>query len=145
MEEINVNRLDVRNVDDLTITYDVSRAAAKMGFTPPASAIGKIPPSGNPLVAHKFGADPYALVDGNRVYLYMTNDVLEHNPDGSVKDNSYGSINKIGVISSDDLVNWTDHGEIEAAGLQGAAKWATQSWAPAAAHKVIDGKDNYFL
>ncbi|MBB3108040.1 arabinoxylan arabinofuranohydrolase [Paenibacillus phyllosphaerae] len=113
--------------------------------TPFTEAVGKIPPSGNPLVAHKFGADPYALVFGGRVYLYMTNDVLEYDAEGKVKDNTYGNINKIGVISSDDLVNWTDHGNIVAAGPEGAARWATQSWAPAAVHKVMDGKDRFFL
>lgn len=108
-------------------------------------AVGKVPPCGNPLVSHKYGADPYALVFGGRVYLYMTNDMLEYDESGKVKENTYGNINKISVISSDDLVNWTDHGEIAAAGPEGAAKWATQSWAPAAAHKVIDGKDKFFL
>ncbi|UQZ37595.1 arabinoxylan arabinofuranohydrolase [Paenibacillus sp. PK3_47] len=108
-------------------------------------AIGKEPGKGNPLVSYKFGADPYALVYKDRVYLYMTNDVLEYDDAGQVKDNTYGNINKITVISSDDLLNWTDHGEIAAARSEGAAKWATQSWAPAAAHKVIDGKDKFFL
>ncbi|WP_336773009.1 glycoside hydrolase family 43 protein [Paenibacillus sp. MMO-58] len=110
-----------------------------------ASAVGKIPSQGNPLVSHKFGADPYALVFDGRVYIYMTNDVLEYGEDGSVKDNTYGNINKIGVISSADLVNWTDHGVITVAGPEGAAKWATQSWAPAIAHKVINGQDKFFL
>ncbi|WP_342439601.1 glycoside hydrolase family 43 protein [Paenibacillus sp. FSL L8-0436] len=108
-------------------------------------AVGKVPPSGNPLVAHRYGADPYALVFGDRVYLYMTNDVLEYDGNGTVKENSYSSIRTITVISSADLVNWTDHGEIAVAGPEGAAKWATQSWAPAAVHKVIDGKDKFFL
>lgn len=90
-------------------------------------AAGKVPPSGNPLVAHRYGADPYALVFGGRVYLYMTNDVLEYDGNGTVKENSYSSIRTITVISSADLVNWTDHGEIEVAGPEGAAKWATQS------------------
>jgi arabinoxylan arabinofuranohydrolase len=110
-----------------------------------ASAVGKQLSNGNPLVAHKFGADPYALVFEDRVYLYMTNDVFEYDADGNVKDNTYGNINKITVISSSDLVNWTDHGVIVAAGAEGAAKWATQSWAPAIAHKVIDGRDKFFL
>ncbi|GFN30467.1 glycoside hydrolase family 43 protein [Paenibacillus xylaniclasticus] len=108
-------------------------------------AIGKTPPNGNPLVAYQFGADPYALVYKNRVYLYATNDVLDYDEDGSVKENTYSKINKINMISSDDLVNWTNHGVVNAAGPEGAAKWATQSWAPAAAHKVIDGKDKFFL
>lgn len=108
-------------------------------------ATGKVPPSGNPLVAHRYGADPYALVFGDKVYLYMTNDALEYDENGTVKENTYGSIRTISVISSADLVNWTDHGEIAVAGPEGAAKWATQSWAPAAVHKVIEGKDRFFL
>ncbi|ULO05265.1 family 43 glycosylhydrolase [Paenibacillus sp. 19GGS1-52] len=108
-------------------------------------AIGKVQPNGNPLVANRYGADPYALVFGDRVYLYMTHDALEYDGSGVVKENTFSSINKIAVISSSDLVNWTDHGEIAAAGPDGAAKWATQSWAPAAVHKVIGGKDKFFL
>ncbi|WP_042212217.1 glycoside hydrolase family 43 protein [Paenibacillus borealis] len=108
-------------------------------------AAGKVPPNGNPLVAHRYGADPYALVFGDRVYLYMTNDALEYDGNGTVKENSYSSIHTITVISSADLVNWTDHGAIAVAGPEGAAKWATQSWAPAAVHKVILGQDKFFL
>ncbi|WP_339286880.1 glycoside hydrolase family 43 protein [Paenibacillus sp. FSL R5-0486] len=107
--------------------------------------IGKLRPNGNPLVAHKFGADPYALVFNNRVYLYMTSDKLEYDKDGLPQKNSYSSINRITVISSDDLINWTDHGEIRVAGPQGAATWASQSWAPAAAHRNLEGKDCFFL
>jgi arabinoxylan arabinofuranohydrolase len=114
-------------------------------ITLPEKAVGKIPPNGNPVVSHKFGADPYALVFKDRVYLYNTNDVLEYDENGNVKDNSYSSINKLSVVSSDDLVNWTDHGVIKVSGPEGAAKWATQSWAPAAAHKMINGKDKFFL
>lgn len=110
-----------------------------------AAAIGKIPPNGNPVVSHKFGADPYALAVDGRVYLYNTYDALEYDGGGNVKDNSYSTINKLSVISSSDLVNWTDHGAIQVAGPTGAAAWATQSWAPAAAHKVIDGEDRFFL
>ncbi|SDY91871.1 arabinoxylan arabinofuranohydrolase [Evansella caseinilytica] len=113
--------------------------------TSQTSAVGKMPPNGNPLVSHKFGADPYALVYHDRVYIYNTNDVFEYDEDGNVKENTYGNINKLSVISTGDLMNWTDHGVINVAGPQGAATWATQSWAPAAAHKVINGKDKFFL
>lgn len=108
-------------------------------------AIGKIPPNGNPLANQKFGADPYALVYGDRVYLYMTNDEIELDEAGEVKENAYSSIRTITVLSSSDLANWTDHGAIRVAGPEGAAKWATQSWAPAAAHRVVDGKDKFYL
>lgn len=124
---------------------DFSAASAEVSGARPLEAVGKLPGNGNPVVAHKFGADPYALVYGERVYLYNTNDVLEVDGEGEVKDNTYGNINKLSVISSDDLMNWTDHGVINVAGPEGAAKWATQSWAPAAAYKRIDGTDRFFL
>ncbi|UQZ36134.1 arabinoxylan arabinofuranohydrolase [Paenibacillus sp. PK3_47] len=110
-----------------------------------SQAVGKVAPNGNPLVGYRYGADPYALVYSGRVYLYMTNDALEYDGNGGIVENTYSSINKIAVISSSDLVNWTDHGEIAVAGPDGAAKWATQSWAPAAVHKVIGGRDKFFL
>ncbi|WP_026505587.1 glycoside hydrolase family 43 protein [Butyrivibrio sp. NC3005] len=99
----------------------------------------------NPVMVQRFGADPYALVYNGRVYLYMTGDKVSYNPDKTVKENTYGNIDTICVISSDDLVNWTDHGTVYAAGRNGAASWGANSWAPAAAYKKIDGKDKFFL
>lgn len=98
----------------------------------------------NPLMTQRFGADPYAMVYGDRVYFYMTADAFEYEGE-KVKDNTYSKIHQINVISTTDMVNFTDHGSIEAAGSQGAAKWANNSWAPAAAWKNIDGKDQFFL
>ncbi len=99
----------------------------------------------NPLYTQRFGADPGVLVWGDRVYVYTTNDLPEYAADGTVTENTYSRINTINCISSADLVNWTDHGPIPVAGPNGAAKWATNSWAPCAAHKVIDGQDKFFL
>ena len=99
----------------------------------------------NPVMTQRFGADPYALVYDGRVYLYMTGDEPTYNRKGEIEENTYGNINTINVVSSDDLVNWTDHGTIYAAGDNGAAKWGANSWAPAAAYKNIDGKDKFFL
>lgn len=99
----------------------------------------------NPLITQRFGADPYALVYEDRVYIYMTADTFEYNAAGNPKENTYGKINKINVISTDDMINFTDHGSINAAGSQGSAKWARNSWAPAAAWKEIDGKPQFFL
>ncbi len=99
----------------------------------------------NPVMTQRFGADPYALVYDGRVYLYMTGDHLTYDASGALTDNNYGDIRTINVISSADLVNWTDHGSVYAASEQGAAKWGGNSWAPAAAYKNIDGKDRFFL
>lgn len=99
----------------------------------------------NPLYTQRFGADPGVMEYNGRVYVYMTNDVIEYNVDGTVAENTYGQINKINCISSDDMVNWTDHGAIVVAGSSGAAKWANNSWAPCAAHKKINGEEKFFL
>ncbi|KOX23551.1 hypothetical protein ADK67_20955 [Saccharothrix sp. NRRL B-16348] len=118
-------------------------------FTPSTTieVLGKNPGEGNPLISHKFGADGNAFVHDGRVYVYMTNDTQVYNPgpDGTSPTNTYGGINTITVISSDDLVNWTDHGEIPVAGPNGLAKYATQSWAPAVESRVVDGKEQFFL
>ncbi|WP_214106213.1 family 43 glycosylhydrolase [Acrocarpospora catenulata] len=109
--------------------------------------LGKNPGEGNPLISHKFGADGNAFVHNGRVYLYLTNDTQMYNPgpNGISPTNTYGGINTITVISSDDLVNWVDHGEIPVAGPNGLARYANQSWAPAVESKVVDGKEKFFL
>ncbi|MHB8127880.1 MAG: glycoside hydrolase family 43 protein [Mobilitalea sp.] len=99
----------------------------------------------NPLMTQRLGADPYAIVYDGRVYIYMTGDIVEYDNEGLATKNSYGKINTLNVLSSDDLVNWTDHGAINAAGSGGAANWGNNSWAPAVAYKKIDGKDKFFI
>jgi len=99
----------------------------------------------NPIMTHSFGADPSALVYNGRVYIYMTGDTLAYDADGSVKQNNYNNISTIRVVSSADMVNWTFHAPVKAAGYEGAAKWANLSWAPAAVYKQVDGADKFFL
>ncbi len=99
----------------------------------------------NPLFTQRFGADPGVMEYNGRVYVYTTNDVIEYDSSGNVVENTYAQVNKINCISSDDMVNWTDHGAIEVAGSSGAATWATNSWAPCAAHKTINGQEKFFL
>ena len=99
----------------------------------------------NPLYTQRFGADPGVMEYEGRLYVYMTDDPIERDASGKVVENSYRPIRIINCISSDDLVNWTDHGRIRVAGPDGAAKWASNSWAPCAAHKTINGKEKFFL
>lgn len=99
----------------------------------------------NPIQTQTYGADPFAMVYDGRVYIYMTHDVLEYDAKGEIKDNGYGLINTIRVLSTDDFVNFVDHGAIKVAGSNGAATWAHNSWAPAACWKNIDGQDKFFL
>ncbi len=99
----------------------------------------------NPLYTQRFGADPGVMEYNGRLYVYMTDDLLEYDAKGNVKENSYQQIRTINCISSDDLVNWTDHGKIQVAGPKGAAPWAANSWAPCAAHKTVNGQEKFFL
>lgn len=102
----------------------------------------------NPLMGHKFGADPFGMVDGDRLYIYMTDDHIYKSSGQPVGDGDYSDCKNVSVISSDDLVNWTDHGAQPVAGANGGtgpAKWASNMWAPCAAHKTINGREKYFL
>ena len=98
----------------------------------------------NVLWTQRFGADPGFMVYKDRLYVFTTNDALEYNSQGKVQVNTYNS-QTINCFSSADLVNWTDHGAIPAAGKNGAAKWAGYAWAPDACWKTINGKDKFFL
>jgi len=109
------------------------------------NAVAKVPGYSNPLITQKFGADPYVMVYNGRVYVYMSSDAYMYDSNGKVIDNNYSNIKTITCVSSDDMVNWTDHGEIPVAGSNGAAKWASNSWAPSVTHKVINGKEKFFL
>ena len=97
----------------------------------------------NPLVTQNYGADPAVLVYNNRIYVYTTNDSQEY--EATRAKNTYGKINQLNCYSSTDMVNWTDHGQINVAGSNGAAKWASNSWAPTICSKKINGRDKFFL
>lgn len=99
----------------------------------------------NPMILHEFTADPCVLVYNDTVYVYGSNDSQQAEFSHGKIDNGYEKINSLKVYSSKDLVNWTDHGQINAAGKNGAAKWANNSWAPAICTKKINGKDKFFL
>ncbi|WP_105566881.1 family 43 glycosylhydrolase [Microbacterium halophytorum] len=134
-------------IDDVSVT-----GAAPPPPPAPASKTieiaGKEPGDHNPLLGHKFGADGFGFVDDGRVYMYMTNDTQGYAPDpetGVSPQINYGEINEITVISSTDLVNWTDHGEVPVAGPDGIAPFTNNSWAPGMAKQVVDGEEKYYL
>ncbi|MDE5936736.1 MAG: endo-1,4-beta-xylanase, partial [Ruminococcus sp.] len=52
----------------------------------------------NPLYTQRFGADPGVMEYNGRVYVYMTNDIIEYDANGNVTENTYGQVNKINCI-----------------------------------------------
>ncbi|HEY6726396.1 MAG TPA: family 43 glycosylhydrolase [Polyangiaceae bacterium] len=83
----------------------------------------------NPLVTQIFTADPNAIVYGDKVYVYTS-----HDEDGQ---EGFDMID-YHVYSSDDMVNWQDHGVIIHAN---SLPWANNLYAPGACSK--NGK--YYL
>ncbi|MEY2932796.1 MAG: hypothetical protein RL033_3545 [Pseudomonadota bacterium] len=79
-----------------------------------------------PIASHRYLADPGALVLNGRVYLYNSND--DDNPIAG----DY-QMKSIVCVSSSDLKNWTDHGEVLRVPVNAA--WASHSWAPAAVER----------
>ena len=58
--------------------------------------------AGNPIITHKYTADPAALVYKDKVYLYTGNDVPPPKREGYVMHDWL-------VFSSEDMVTWTEH------------------------------------
>jgi arabinoxylan arabinofuranohydrolase len=85
----------------------------------------------NPIVSHIFTADPSAKVFDGRVYVYAS-----HDPD----DQTGYDMKDYHVFSSNDLVNWQDHGvALDAANVT----WTDTLYAPDCAYGAATGK--YYL
>ena len=112
-----------------------------------AASTWKADGENNPCTTQRFGADPGWMVYDGRLYLYTTADQFESS-NGRMTENSYAS-GYINCISTADMVNWTDHGQIPVAKTRvngtPIAKWANNAWAPDAAWKKINGQDKFFL
>lgn len=81
----------------------------------------------NPIISGQFTADPTARVFNNKVYMYPSHDILP--PEGQRQD--WFCMEDYHVFSSEDLVNWQDHGMIV---TQNKVPWVRPNsysmWAP---------------
>lgn len=85
---------------------------------------------GNPLVKHMYTADPSAHVFNGRIYVYTSHDE---------NDATYFDMLDWHVFSSENLVDWVDHGAILSLdNVEWADKWA---WAPDA----IERNGSYYF
>ncbi|MBR4810640.1 MAG: family 43 glycosylhydrolase [Bacteroidaceae bacterium] len=152
----NADEIEVSSIDSITLSVPDIVSTNKLTAKQLQDAFEEVSVkltsfkkvgNGNPLMGHKFGADPFGMVDGDRLYVYMTDDHLYRSTDGKPITGAwdYSDCKNVTIISSEDLVNWTDHGTQHVANTSGPASWASQMWAPCAAHKTINGKEQYFL
>lgn len=99
-----------------------------------------------PLLDFVYCADPTAVVYGDRVYVYGTNDQQQIDSVGKNKQNTYEKIHSFVMMSSADMKNWTYHGIIDVSKI---APWIGKSgvsWAPSIVSRVEeDGKTHFYL
>lgn len=97
----------------------------------------------NPILPYNLCADPTAVEHNGRLYVYGTNDQQEYDTTNDSTRNTYGKITQLVCMSTDDLVNWTFHGEID---VKAAAPWIWTSWAPSiVSRKEDDGETHFYL
>ena len=97
----------------------------------------------NPVSSEFFCADPTSVEYNGRLYLYGTNDHEQFEAIGPDKDNTYEKIKSMVVLSTDDMVNWVYHGEINIGEI---APWITNSWAPSiVSREEADGQTHFYL
>gem|GEM_PF-668122 len=78
----------------------------------------------NPIITHKYSADPNAFVWNDRLYVMCSHDT----------DNQEGfDMHDYILLSTDDLVNWTDHGDVFKGGKD--VSWCWNLYAPGLAMK----------
>lgn len=84
-----------------------------------------------PIFSQRYTADPTGIEYNGRLYLYCS-----HDNDGQ----SEYVISDITCISTDDMKNWTDHGEVFVPSKD--CKWgATKSWAP----QIVYRNNKFYL
>jgi len=144
------------------------------GFPTMLSDARKIWGKNNPSVTFAFVADPSPMVycpniknsgateghscDECTLYVYGSNDTLAYiNGSPITSDNQFATvIQGLRVVSTKDLVNWTDHGIINLTGktstnplfdsvTEKVAPYATDTWAPSAQWRMENGKPRFYL
>lgn len=90
-----------------------------------------------------FCADPTAVEYNGRLYVFGTNDHQQYDAVGNEGSNTYDKITSLVIFSTDDMVNWTYHGDID---VKAVAPWIINSWAPSIVSRVEeDGKTHFYL
>ncbi|MDE6783807.1 MAG: family 43 glycosylhydrolase [Ruminococcus sp.] len=130
-----------------TLSYDDAVKSLENGITISADNIStenyKDTRFNNPISPDFYCADPTAVEYNGRLYVYGTNDHQQFEAAGPDVDNTYERIKSILVFSTEDMVNWTYHGEINVGEI---APWIMASWAPSiVSREEADGKTHFYM
>lgn len=138
-EEPSVTEEKEENLDNMDTINAVSERVSVTAE--PGSDRAKTKDQMNPLISHRYSADPTSVEYNGRVYVFSTNDHQQYLT-GS-EENTYRDIHSLNVFSSDDMVNWTDHGYID---VRDAAPYCNTSWAPSVVKREEDdGLTHFYL
>lgn len=97
----------------------------------------------NPVSPNIFCAAPCGIEYNGRLYVYGTNDNEQFVRENFYGKNSYEKIQSLVCFSTDDLINWTFHEEIN---VKEIAPWILNSWAPSVVYrKESDGLTHFYL
>ena len=112
----------------------------RYSFTAAALIMAMAAAAQNPVIRDQFTADPTARVFNNKVYLYPSHDIVP--PEGQRQD--WFCMEDYHVFSSENLVDWTDHGMIIS---QQKVPWGNPEgysmWAPDCVYK--NGKYYFYF
>ena len=124
--------------EDLTKNPE-SEEGIKVMLSMPRKGIGDT----NPISSNVFFADPTSVEYEGRIYVYGTCDTQQYIKNGGKGDNGYGDISSLSCFSTDDMKNWTYHGDID---VRAVCKWAVCSWAPSIVSRTTEsGETEFFL
>jgi arabinoxylan arabinofuranohydrolase len=153
--------------EDIAAFFDTDN-----GFPATLSDARKIWGMNNPSVTFAFVADPSPMVycsklknsgdtenhwcDECTLYVYGSNDTLAFENGVPPSNNFSLVIQGLRVVSTKDLVNWTDHGIINLVGknstnplfngtTEKVVPYATETWAPSGQWKMVNGKPKFYL
>ena len=85
-------------------SFDELEAAFDLVDIPTDGYKSRVKGNLNPLMSHAFGADPFAMVYGDRIYVYMSDDHKTYNADGSLKEGDYSDIKNIDYLLGDSKI-----------------------------------------
>lgn len=97
----------------------------------------------NPCLPTFFNADPTAVEYDGRLYVYGSNDQEMYENLKADEEVNYGYIKSLAIMSTDDMANWTYHGNLD---ITKACSWAGNSWAPSVCSRVEeDGLTHFYM
>ena len=153
-ESVNAKKIDVTDDYDQSKKRLVTTLQPGMFYTfvfekeavTPEFEIATSPKTagyGNPVNPYQYIADPTGVEYNGRLYVYGTYDQQQFDYTKGLVSNNYGKITTLVCMSTNDMVNWVNHGTID---VKAAAPWINCAWAPSViSREESDGQTHFYM